>query len=47
MFKVIGNDTYLTEIGKWTKSEIKAAEKIPEQFKEYRTIAEQISKQVS
>lgn len=34
MFKVIGTDTYLKEISKWSNVEIGAAEKIPEQLKE-------------
>ena len=34
MFKVIGTDTYLEEIRKWSKVEIESAEKIPEQLKE-------------
>lgn len=32
MFKVIGTDTYLKEISKWSKFEIESAEKIPEQL---------------
>jgi len=32
MFKVIGTDTYLEEIGKWTKSDRVIAEKIPHQI---------------
>ncbi len=31
MFKVIGTDTYIKEISKWSKVEIEAAEKIPKQ----------------
>ena len=34
MFRVIGTDTYLKEISKWSKVEIEAAEKIPQQLKE-------------
>ena len=34
MFKVIGTDTYLKEIGKWSKAEIEAVGKIPKQLKD-------------
>ena len=34
MFKVIGTDTYLKEISKWSKVEKEAAEKIPPQLKD-------------
>jgi mRNA-degrading endonuclease RelE of RelBE toxin-antitoxin system len=34
MFKIIGTDTYLKEISKWSKAERGAAEKIPQQLKE-------------
>lgn len=42
MFKVIGTDTYLKEIGKWSKPEIEAAEKIPEQLKENPFVGQQL-----
>lgn len=32
MFKVIGTDTYLDEISKWTKADFEAAEKIPQKL---------------
>ena len=32
MFKVIGTDTYLGEISKWTKADREVAEKIPEKL---------------
>ncbi|MEK6946607.1 MAG: hypothetical protein AABX32_03285 [Nanoarchaeota archaeon] len=42
MFKVIGTDTYLKEIGKWSKVEIGSAEKIPEQLKENPFVGQQL-----
>ena len=42
MFKVIGTDTYLKEISKWSKVEIEAAEKIPEQLKENPFVGQQL-----
>lgn len=32
MYKVIGTETYLKEIGKWTKNDREAAEKLPKQL---------------
>lgn len=32
MFKVVGTDTYLKEISRWSKSEIESAQKIPLQL---------------
>jgi len=32
MFKIIGTDTYLEEISKWSKSDREAAEKIPKKL---------------
>ena len=42
MFKVIGTDTYLKEISKWSKVEIESAEKIPEQLKENPFVGQQL-----
>lgn len=42
MFKVIGTDTYLKEISKWSKPEIEAAEKIPEQLAENPFVGQQL-----
>ena len=42
MFKVIGTDTYLKEISKWSKSEIEIAEKIPKQLKENPFVGQQL-----
>lgn len=42
MFKVIGTDTYLKEISKWSKVEIEAAEKIPKQLVENPFVGKQL-----
>ena len=42
MFKVIGTDTYLKEISKWSKPEIEAAEKIPKQLAENPFVGQQL-----
>ena len=42
MFKVIGTDTYLKEISKWSKVELEAAEKIPKQLKENPFVGQQL-----
>lgn len=34
MYRVIGTETYLQEIGKWTKADREAAEKIPKRLSE-------------
>src|SRR3989338_1747666 len=34
MFKVIGTETYIKEIGKWPKADKEAAEKLPEKLAE-------------
>ena len=42
MFKVIGTDTYLKEISKWSKPEIEVAEKIPKQLAENPFVGRQL-----
>jgi len=42
MFKVIGTDTYLKEISKWSNPEIEAAEKIPKQLAENPFVGQQL-----
>ena len=42
MFKVIGTDTYLKEIGKLPKSELESAEKIPQQLRENPFVGQQL-----
>ena len=42
MYKVIGTETYLRELGKWTKADKKAAEKIPEKLAEYPFLGDPI-----
>ena len=42
MFKVIGTDTYLKEISKWSKVEIESAEKIPKQLSENPFVGQQL-----
>ena len=42
MFKVIGTDTYLKEISKWSNPEIAIAEKIPKQLAENPFVGQQL-----
>ncbi len=42
MFKVIGTETYLKEISKWSKVEIQATEKIPKQLAENPFVGQQL-----
>ena len=42
MFKVIGTDTYLKEISKWSRVEIEAVEKIPKQLAENPFVGQQL-----
>ncbi len=42
MFKVIGTDTYLKEVSKWSKVEIESAEKIPKQLAENPFVGQQL-----
>ena len=42
MFRVIGTNTYLKEISKWSKHEIEVAEKIPKQLTENPFVGQQL-----
>jgi len=43
MFKVIGTDTYLQELDKWSKQDYNAAEKIPKKLAENPYVGKQLS----
>ena len=43
MFNVIGTNTYLTEIKKWTKTDREAAEKLPKKLAENPFVGDQLT----
>ena len=43
MFKVIGSNTYLEQINKWTKTDKEAAEKLPKKLSENPYVGRQLS----